>query len=98
MFREFIQAALNNLAHGGGDSLGILKEYPNEREQVLAQLMFAGLIDVQDRTVFRLSFTTGHRSYRARATIGPFDASLSLSRSGRGGGVPTHSIIETNSP
>ena len=35
-----------------------LMENPNEREQVLAQLMFAGLIDVQDRTVFRLSFTT----------------------------------------
>src|SRR3954469_1917720 len=48
--------------------LGLL-ENPAEREQVLAQLMFAGLIDVQDRTVFRLSFTTGHRSYRARATI-----------------------------
>ena len=46
-----------------------LLENPAEREQVLAQLMFAGLIDVQDRTVFRLSFTTGHRSYRARATI-----------------------------
>ncbi|MGE3272671.1 MAG: hypothetical protein AB7P40_28285 [Chloroflexota bacterium] len=48
--------------------LGLL-ENPADREQVLAQLMFAGLIDVQDRTVFRLSFTTGHRSYRARATI-----------------------------
>lgn len=48
--------------------LGLLAN-PAEREQVLAQLMFAGLIDVQDRTVFRLSFTTGHRSYRARATI-----------------------------
>jgi hypothetical protein len=48
--------------------LGLL-ENPAERQQVLAQLMFAGLIDVQDRTVFRLSFTTGHRSYRARATI-----------------------------
>jgi hypothetical protein len=46
-----------------------LLENPDERPQVLAQLMFAGLIDVQDRTVFRLSFTTGHRSYRARATI-----------------------------
>ena len=46
-----------------------LLENPAERQQVLAQLMFAGLIDVQDRTVFRLSFTTGHRSYRARATI-----------------------------
>lgn len=48
--------------------LGLL-ENPADRKQVLAQLMFAGLIDVQDRTVFRTSFTTGHRSYRARATI-----------------------------
>jgi len=48
--------------------LGLLQN-PANREKVLAQLMFAGLIDVQDKTVFRLSFTTGHRSYRARATI-----------------------------
>jgi hypothetical protein len=48
--------------------LGLL-ENPADRPRVLAQLMFAGLIDVQDRTVFRLSYTTGHRSYRARATI-----------------------------
>jgi len=48
--------------------LGLLAN-PADRPQVLAQLMFAGLIDVQDRTLFRLSFTTGHRSYRARATI-----------------------------
>src|SRR4051794_37335404 len=46
-----------------------LMENPEERPQVLAQLMFAGLIDVQDKSVFRLSYTTGHRSYRARATI-----------------------------
>ena len=46
-----------------------LMENPANRERVLAQLMFAGLIDVQDRSVYRLSFTTGHRSYRARATI-----------------------------
>jgi len=48
--------------------LGLLAN-PADRPQVLAQLMFAGLIDVQDRTVFRTSYTTGHRSYRARATI-----------------------------
>ncbi len=48
--------------------LGLL-EHPADRPRVLAQLMFAGLIDVQDRTVFRLSYTTGHRAYRARATI-----------------------------
>jgi len=46
-----------------------LLQDPADRENVLAQLMFAGLIDVQDRTLFRLSFTTGHRAYRARATI-----------------------------
>jgi hypothetical protein len=51
-----------------GTFLELLRD-PADREKVLAQLMFAGLIDVQDRTVFRLSFTTGHRSYRARATI-----------------------------
>ena len=51
-----------------GRFLELLKD-PADREKVLAQLMFAGLIDLQDRTVFRLSFTTGHRSYRARATI-----------------------------
>src|SRR5581483_5592083 len=48
--------------------LGLLTN-PADHKQVLAQLMFAGLIDVQDRTVFRTSYTTGHRSYRARATI-----------------------------
>ena len=53
--------------------LGLLAN-PADRQQVLAQLMFAGLIDVQDRTVFRTSFTTGHRSYRARATIELADA------------------------
>jgi len=42
---------------------------PAERPQVLAQLMFAGLIDVQDRIYMNRSYTTGHKSYRARATI-----------------------------
>jgi hypothetical protein len=51
-----------------GTLLDLLRN-PADREKVLAQLMFAGLIDIQDRTVFRLSFTTGHRSFRARATI-----------------------------
>jgi hypothetical protein len=49
--------------------LGLLQAHPNEREKILAQLMFVGLIDVQDRTVFRSSYTTGHRAFRARATI-----------------------------
>jgi hypothetical protein len=48
--------------------LGLLDDEPH-REQVLAHLAFAGLIDVQDRILFNRSFTTGHKSYRARATI-----------------------------
>jgi hypothetical protein len=35
----------------------------------LAQLVFAGLIDVQDRMFLNRSFTTGHKAYRARATV-----------------------------
>ena len=31
--------------------------------------MFAGLIDVQDRVLWNRSYTTGHKSYRARATV-----------------------------
>ena len=31
--------------------------------------MFAGLIDVQDRVLYNRSYTTGHKSYRARATV-----------------------------
>ena len=31
--------------------------------------MFAGLIDVQDRAFLNRSYTTGHKSYRARATV-----------------------------
>ena len=37
--------------------------------QLLAQLVFAGLIDVQDRMLHNRSYTTGHKSYRARATV-----------------------------
>lgn len=33
------------------------------------QLAFAGRIDVQDRMLNNRSYTTGHKSYRARATI-----------------------------
>jgi hypothetical protein len=39
------------------------------RDKVLAQLVFAGLIDVQDRMLFNRSYTTGHKAYRARATV-----------------------------
>ena len=31
--------------------------------------MFAGLIDVQDRSFQNRSYTTGHKSFRARATV-----------------------------
>ena len=48
--------------------LGLLAD-PTERQAVLAQLAFAGLIDVQDRMLFNRSYTTGHKSFRARATI-----------------------------
>ena len=46
-----------------------LMENPAEREAVLAQLVFAGLIDVQDRSLYNRSYTTGHKSFRARATV-----------------------------
>ncbi len=48
--------------------LGLMQDVPNRRE-VLAELVFAGMIDVQDRMLFNRSYTTGHKSYRARATV-----------------------------
>ena len=48
--------------------LGLMEDAPNRR-QVLAHLAFAGLIDVQDRMFHNRSYTTGHKSFRARATI-----------------------------
>src|SRR5438477_1187467 len=48
--------------------LGLMQDVPNRRE-VLAHLAFAGLIDVQDRMWHNRSYTTGHKGYRARATI-----------------------------
>jgi hypothetical protein len=48
--------------------LGLLEDEAN-RPRLLAQLMFAGLIDVQDRMLYNRSYTTGHKSYRARATV-----------------------------
>jgi hypothetical protein len=48
--------------------LGLIAE-PEHREAALAQLVFAGLIDVQDRMYFNRSYTTGHKAYRARATV-----------------------------
>jgi len=48
--------------------LGLFAEKDRRRE-LLGQLIFAGLIDVQDRMLFNRSYTTGHKAYRARATI-----------------------------
>ncbi|HEY7365357.1 MAG TPA: hypothetical protein VIE37_14725 [Methylomirabilota bacterium] len=48
--------------------LGLMQDAPNRR-QVLAHLAFAGLIDVQDRMFHNRSYTTGHKAYRARATV-----------------------------
>jgi len=46
-----------------------LMENKAERKQVLAQLVHAGLIDVQDRALYNRSYTTGHKAFRARATV-----------------------------
>jgi hypothetical protein len=48
--------------------LGLL-ENEADRATVLSQLVFAGLIDVQDRMLFNRSYTTGHKAYRARTTV-----------------------------
>ena len=48
--------------------LGIMDE-PAHRKEALAQLVFAGLIDLQDRVYLNRSYTTGHKSFRARATV-----------------------------
>ncbi len=48
--------------------LGIMEE-PGDRKEALAQLCFAGLIDLQDRVYLNRSYTTGHKSFRARATV-----------------------------
>jgi hypothetical protein len=46
-----------------------LMENPLHRQEALAELVFAGLIDVQDRMLYNRSYTTGHKAYRARATV-----------------------------
>ncbi len=48
--------------------LGLMEDAANRR-QVLAELVFAGLIDVQDRMYRNRSYTTGHKAYRARSTV-----------------------------
>ena len=53
--------------------LGLMTN-PAERRAALAELVFAGLIDVQDRSFQNRSYTTGHKSFRARATVELGDA------------------------
>ena len=53
--------------------LGLFADRERRRE-LLAHLAFAGLIDVQDRMLYNRSYTTGHKGYRARATIELGDA------------------------
>jgi hypothetical protein len=53
--------------------LGLIEETEHRRE-VLAQLVFAGLIDVQDRMLYNRSYTTGHKAYRARSVVELGDA------------------------
>ena len=53
--------------------LGLVEE-PEHRREVLAELVFAGLIDVQDRMLHNRSYTTGHKGYRARSTVELGDA------------------------
>ena len=48
--------------------LGVM-ENPANRKEVLAELVFAGMIDVQDRMLWNRSYTTGHKAYRARSTV-----------------------------
>ena len=49
--------------------LGLWQAEPQRRQDLLAQYVFAGLINVQDRMLNNRSFTTGHKSHRARAVI-----------------------------
>ena len=48
--------------------LGLMEE-TEHRKEVLAQLVFAGMIDVQDRRLYNRSYTTGHKAYRARSVV-----------------------------
>ncbi len=48
--------------------LGLMEDAAN-RKDVLAELVFAGMIDVQDRMYRNRSYTTGHKAYRARSTV-----------------------------
>jgi hypothetical protein len=46
-----------------------LMELKADRKDVLAEMCFAGLMDVQDRILHNRSYTTGHKAYRARSTV-----------------------------
>jgi hypothetical protein len=46
-----------------------LMENTAERKEVLAEMCFAGLMDVQDRVLHARSYTTGHKAYRTRSTV-----------------------------
>src|SRR5215468_4588471 len=48
--------------------LGLIEDVEH-RQEVLAQLVFAGMIDVQDRMLYNRSYTTGHKAYRARSVV-----------------------------
>ncbi|HXC13164.1 MAG TPA: hypothetical protein VNV39_10020 [Stellaceae bacterium] len=48
--------------------LGLIEE-TEHRQEVLAQLVFAALIDVQDRMLYNRSYTTGHKAYRTRSVV-----------------------------
>ena len=48
--------------------LGMMDQ-KEHRSEVLAEMVFAGLIDVQDRMYMNRSYTTGHKGYRARSTV-----------------------------
>jgi hypothetical protein len=48
--------------------LGLMQD-TTERKEVLAEMVFAGLMDVQDRVLHNRSYTTGHKAYRARSTV-----------------------------
>src|SRR5580700_3424217 len=48
--------------------LGVM-ENPANRTEALAELVFSGMIDVQDRMLWNRSYTTGHKAYRARSTV-----------------------------
>jgi hypothetical protein len=53
--------------------LGLI-EASEHRREVLAHLVFAGMIDVQDRMLYNRSYTTGHKGYRARSVVEIGDA------------------------